>query len=127
MSDPTLDNKAAGIVNQILKELIEGAGETVVEALLIAQFPWLGLPFIKQIFEFILDKASALIYTNAAIAATKIIIDIQVNQEESAVAIAFQNLQMALASGDENAIKFASADLSKSYAAIIHFDGSASP
>lgn len=127
MSDPTLENKAASIVNQILKELIEGAGESVVEATLIAQFPWLGLPFVKQIFEFILDKASGLIYQNAAMAATKIVIDIQVNQEESAVKASFDNLQMALASGDAHAIEIASADLSKSYAAIIHFDGSASP
>ncbi len=127
MSDPTLDNKAAGIVNQILKELIDGAGETMVETALLAQFPFLGLPFVKQIFEWVLNKVSTAVYTNAAEAATKIIIDIQVNGEESTVLNSFQNLQMAIASGDANAIEIASSDLSKSYASIIHYDGSASP
>lgn len=127
MSDPTTKNKVASAVNQILKALIEGTGVDVLEAALIAENPWLGLPFIKQIFHFIVGKVAAVIYTNAALAATKIIIDAQVNIEEGIVNGAFDNLTMAIASGDEVAIVRASSDLSDAYASLIHYDGSATP
>lgn len=124
---PSTVNQTASVIDEILKEIIEGGGQTVVENALIAEFPWLGLPFIKQFFEFILSKVSDAIYTNAAIAATKIVIDVQVNMEKSQVLNAFQNLQMAVASGDKNAIDIASTDLDKAYGNLIHDDGSAPP
>lgn len=127
MSDPTTVNKTASVVNEILKDIIEGSGVKAIEASVIADVPWLGLPFIKQIFEFILNKVATLIYQAAAEAATKIIIDVQVNMEESSVLSSFQNLQMAIASGDQNAIKIASDDLDKAYGSLIHSDGAAPP
>lgn len=127
MSGPSTTNQLASVVNQVLKSLIEGAGESAVETTLIAQYPWLGLPFVKQVFEFVLGKVSGLIYQNAAEAATKIIIDVQVNVETGAANAAFQNLQLAVASGDTIAIAKASNALDSAYAALIHFDGSAPP
>lgn len=125
MADPATSNKAASVVNDILKTIIEGAGKPGIEAALIADFPWLGLPIVKQIFEFVLSKVADLVYKDAANLATKIIIDAQVNLEKSTVIGAFQNLQMAIASGDESAIKMASNDLDKAYGSLIHSDGSA--
>lgn len=127
MSDPTTQNQVASTVNSVLKTIIEGAGTTALENALIVEFPWLGLPVIKQIFEFILNKVSAIIYQDAAEAATKLIIDLQVNGEESSVGNAFKNLQMALASGDQNAINQTSKELDQAYASLIHSDGSSSP
>lgn len=124
---PTTENKVASIVNQILAGLIEGTGEAAVEAALVAQNPWLALPFVKQIFEFVLNKVGAILYKEVALAATKIIIDAQINVEEGSVNTAFQDLQMAVAGGDTDAIAKASSDLSAAYAALIHYDGSASP
>lgn len=98
-----------------------------METALIAQYPILGVPVIKQIFEWVLSQVSQVIYRNAALVATDLIIDVQVNQEESQVLAAFSNLQMAIASGDERAIAQTSRDLDKAYGAIIHFDGSAPP
>lgn len=127
MGDPTLENQTASTIDLILNNLIEGAGQDAIEASLITSYPWMGLPFIKQLMEFILSQVSAEIYQGIALSLTKIIIDIQVNLEESKATSSFQNLQMALASGDQNAIKIASADLSIAYGNIIHSDGSASP
>lgn len=127
MSAPATVNQTASVVNEVLKQLIEGAGQDVVEAYVIVQVPWLGWPIFRWILELILSEASALIYTQAANAATKIVIDVQVNLEKSTVISSFQNLQMAIASGDQGAIKIASQDIDNSYAALIHSDGSASP
>jgi hypothetical protein len=127
VTGPSTTNQLASIVNSVLKNLIEGAGGGALETVLIAQYPWLGLPFVKQLFEFILEKATGLIYQNAAEAATKVIIDAQVNVEEGAANAAFQNLQLAVASGDPEAIAQASADLDSNYRKLINFDGSASP
>lgn len=127
MSEPTTKNKTASIVNQVLKGLIEGAGADALKAALIADNPWLGLPIVKQLFGFIVDKLAEAIYKQAAFVATKIIIDVQINIEEGAVNAAFDNLTMAVASGDPVAIDKASANLSKTYGDLIHYDGSASP
>ena len=127
MNNPTTVNQAASAVNLALKQLIEGAGSQVVETTLIAQYPWLGLPVVKQIFEFALEKVSGLIYQQAANAATKVVIDFQVSGEKSNVYKTFQNLQTALLSKDEKAIAQASKDLDDAYARLIHSDGSASP
>lgn len=127
MSDPTTDNKLADVVSRVLKELIEGEGKDAIEATLLQTYPFLGLPFIKQVFEMVLNEAVQQIYINAARVSTSIIIDVQVNQESSGVLNSFQNLQMAIASGDKNAIAMASADLSVSYGNLIHSDGWSTP
>ena len=127
MADPATNNHAASVVNGILKKVIEGTSVDAIEALVIADVPWLGFPVIKQVFEFILNKVAALIYVRAANAATKIVVDIQVNGEESVVLSSFQNLQMAIASGDADAIKKASDNLDEAYGSLIHSDGIAVP
>jgi hypothetical protein len=124
-SSPTTTNQAASVVNDVLKAIIEGAGVPEVEAAILLQAPWLGLPFIKQFFEWGLNWVASYFYVSAANAATKIVIDVQVNMEQSNVIQSFQNLQMAIASGDQKAIEQASLDLDKSYGALIHSDGAA--
>ncbi len=126
MSDPTTTNKLASTVNEILKGLIEGAGESAIETAAIASQPWLGLPIIKQLFSYAVGWIAKYFYQQAAITATKIIIDVQIKMETSQTYGAFQNLQMAIASGDQVAITKASEDLDKAYGSLIHYDGSAS-
>lgn len=127
MSEPTTNNQVAGIINGILKNIIEGAGEASVEAAVIMQVPWLGWPVIKQLFDGVLGVVAEEIYKQAAITATKIVIDVQVGLEESKTGDAFQNLQMAIASGDKVAIDKASTDLDTAYGDLIHDDGWSAP
>lgn len=127
MSDPTTDNKAADVVSDALQKLIEGVGVDAAEAGIIAEFPWLGVPVVKQILEWFLNKISSYFYVAAANAATSIVIDVQTNMESSTAIVAFQTLQMAIAGGDPNAIQKASQDLSSAYASLIHSDGWSPP
>lgn len=127
MSDPTTTNEAARVVNEALNKLIEGAGVDAAEAALIADFPWLGIPVVKQILEWALNKIASYFYVAAANAATSIVIDVQTNVEASTALVAYQNLQMAIASGDQNAVKKASDDLSTAYGNLIHSGGWSSP
>ncbi len=113
-------------MNQVIYGGIRVADDAL-ETALIADQPWLGLPIIKQIFEFILHNLSDKIYRQAAMAATKLIVDYQVNREEASVVNTFDNLQMAIASGDQDAINKASKDLDDAYGSLIHSDGAAPP
>jgi hypothetical protein len=127
VSDPTTTNRAAGIINGILKNLIDGVGVQAAETAAIAAYPFLAWPIVKQIFEGVLNLVANEIYKQAAMAATKVVIDVQVGVEESTALNAFQSLQMAIASGDEVAIKKASDDLDSAYGNLIHMDGWSSP
>jgi hypothetical protein len=127
MAAPTTNNQLAGLVNSVLKDLIEGAGVAEVVAACVAAYPFLGWPVISWLFSQVVMFVADKIYAQAAMIATKIVIDIQVNLEESSVTNTFQSLQMAIASGDQSAITKASADLSASYASLIHADGWSPP
>lgn len=127
MGDPTDKNQAADVINGVLKNLISGIGVDAVEAAAIAAYPWLGFWGIRTIFDWVVKLVANQIYMQAAMVATKIVIDVQVAEEESKTNDSFKNLQMALASGDPGAIKKASADLDKAYGDLIHSDGWSSP
>lgn len=124
MSDPTTTNTLATVVNSALEAALTG-GESAAEAALILDQPWLGLPIVKQLLEWLLDKIEAPIYANAAAVATKLIIDLQVNSETSAANTAFQNAQSAIATGDPGEISKAQTDLDNAFASLGHYDGSA--
>jgi hypothetical protein len=132
MSDPTTVNKTAALIDGILQKIIEGAGEDVIVALILADtanivaIPVVGVIW-KAIVQVVVGKIGAYFYIQAANAMTKVIIDIQVGGEENAANQTFQNLQMAVASGDQHAIDQASKDLDAAYGALIHSDGSYSP
>ena len=112
------------MVNDALKAAMT-SGEVAAEAVLIADQPWLGLPIVKQLLEWLLDQMTGVLYGQAADAATKIIIDLQVGEETSAVNSAFSAAQAAIASGDANAITTAQANLSSAFGGLINSDGSA--
>lgn len=127
MGDPTDKNQLASVINGVLSNIINTAGVDAAETAAIAAYPWLGWPIVRQIFDGILKVVAGEIYKQAAYAATKIVIDVQVELEESKTSDAFKNLQMALASGDKNAIAKASSNLDVAYGNLIHMDGWAAP
>lgn len=126
MSDPTTVNKLATVVNDAIKVAMDG-GEVAAEAAMVADLPWLGLPVIRTILSWFLGIVEGYFYSNAAKTATKIVIDLQVSSEVSKTNSYFQKAQDAVKSGDKNAIDVASKNLDAAFAALIHYDGSASP
>lgn len=118
-------------MNQILAALLSGTQDAAVTLILADTAGIVAIPIVGQVWSglvrYFVGSLSSYFYAQAAAAATSIIVDMQVNEEESAATNAFQNLQMAIASGDKDVIKKASDDLDKAYASLIHYDGSASP
>ncbi len=126
MSAPTTTNTLAGMVNSAISEAMS-LGTDAVEAAIIADVPVLGYPGLKQILEWGLSLVEGYFYSQAANAATKLVIDLQVGSEISTVNLAFTNAQQAVASGDPQAIQKASSDLDTAFGNLVHSDGSASP
>lgn len=126
MSEPTPINQTATVINSAIKAAIDG-GSRAVEAAIITDVPWLGLPVVKQLLEYALGFFENYLYTNAANAATSIVIDLQTSQEKSATKAAFQGVIDAVQTGDQGVIQKASDALDNAFAKLIHSDGSATP
>lgn len=132
MADPTTVNQVAAKIADILEIIIEGRGEDVAIALILADTATVvAIPVVGVIWTalvtLLVGKFGTYFYRQAALAATDIIIDFQTDGEVSNANNGFENLQMAIASGDQSAIDQASADMDKYYAALIHSDGGFSP
>jgi hypothetical protein len=123
---PVTVNPISTIVNSAISAALQG-GEVAIQAAITAEVPFLGLPIISTVFGWALSYVEGYFYTYTADAVTKLVIDIQVNSEESVASQTFSYLQTAIASGDPNAISAASTALDSAYAGLINYDGSASP
>lgn len=120
---PTTENATAGRIANILKSL-GNSGVQAVEALIIADVPWLGWPGIKQAWEFVLGWVAGYFITAAQNGATFAVIDTQVGGELDALTIALRALIAAQKTGDPIAIKKAIQDYADAHSALIHSDGS---
>lgn len=126
MSDPTTTNTLASLVNSAISQAMS-LGVDAVEAAIIVDFPILGYPGLKQLLEWVLGMIEGYFYHQAASGATKVIIDIQVGLETSAVNSAFKNAQAAIATGDVSQIAEASIVMDTAFGNLIHSDGAAIP
>ena len=125
MGSPQAVNTIADAVNNaILKS--EDVAEKTVDTLAEGYLVWLKWPVIKQLFEMFVAWVGSQYAKEMAAGATKLVIDVQVNGEESAAKAALAKLQAAEAKGDANAIARASDDFDKAYADLLHYDCSAS-
>lgn len=131
-SAPKTENRVATIINKALSALINDAGEAEVEALIIAAAPaFFAIPIIgwisRQFVHLIVSKFAWAFYEVAAKLATRIVVNIQANMENSDVKDKGSKLEDAIKSGDENAIAKADQDLEDSWGNLIHMDGAAPP
>ena len=95
--------------------------------MMIADYPFLGFPIIKQLWEGILALIGGYFSRALQTGATFIVIDHQVNTEESNLTKALAALIAAQKSGDPVAIQKAIKDYANAHSALIHSDGSAHP
>jgi len=105
-SSPATENKTLNEVNEIIKG-IENTCLPLIEGVIIAHVPALGLPVVKQISESIEQIIANYLTKWAETQADFAIIDVQVDQEQS-------NLQKAKSD----------ADFQKAQSALINDDGS---
>lgn len=126
MSDtpPTNVNGTATTVNKIISAM-DNAGVQVVEAMIIADVPFLGWPGIKQIWEGFFAWIASYFIKAEENGATFAVIDIQVGSEESGISKALAAVIAAEKSGDKDAIAKAIQDYQSAQSALVHNDGSA--
>ncbi len=127
MSAPTVNNQAAGILNQVISILMSD-GEKAAEVYLTALDPeLLAIPIVQWIMDQGVQYLGSLLSVMSQKLITGIVIDIQTNGEKSVVIQAAVALQIALSSGDKSAIATATVAASDAYRAAINWDGSAQP
>lgn len=124
---PTTTNKTATFADQVIHAAIFDVAVKAAEVELIASFPILGAPIIKQLDESLLNIVADAIYQTLAKSVTFVIIDAEVSIEAAAANKAEQNLKTALEGNDANAINQATSDFENAFGNLVHFDGSATP
>jgi hypothetical protein len=122
-SQPPTENATAGRLADAVKSL-SNTGVQAVEALIIADVPWLGWPGIKQAWELVLGFIASYIIKAAQNGVTFAVIDVQVDQELSALSAALKAIQDAQKSGDPIALKKAIQAYADAQSALVHSDGS---
>ena len=120
---PETVNPTAAKVDTVIS-ISASAGETLVEGLIIADVPWLGLPGIKQIWEALFNWIMGYVVKAAQTGATFAVIDAQVSSELSNVSTAMAALIAAEKTGNANAIKIALQNYADYHSNLIHDDGS---
>lgn len=126
MSGPTTTNSTATGIDGVI-DAASGAIVSTVEALCIADQPWLAWPGVKQIWEGIFGYIAGQFEKAAELGATFAVIDVQVGGEESALSKALSAVVAAEKSGDKYAIQAAIQAYADAQSALVNYDGSAPP
>lgn len=101
------------------------AAAGVAETALEADYPWLALPIVKQLFEALFGYIAGKISDQLQNVATFTVIDIQVGSEESGISQALTNLIAAEKTGNAQQIQAAIAAYQAAQSALVNDDGSA--
>ncbi len=99
----------------VLADFALKAGETA----LIAEFPWLGFPIVKQIWEFLVGQLEAKIVVELQNGAAVIIIKANVEAQKSAADAAASALAKAQEGVDDAVHQKTLDDFQKTYADLI--------
>jgi hypothetical protein len=122
--NPSTTNSSAEVVDSAISDALNAA-QSVAETAIIADFPFLGLPVVKTLFEIIFSYIVGKLTNALQTAGTFAVIDTQVASEEKALAVNTAAIRAAEATGDPNAIAQARANEDAAAANLLHDDGSA--
>jgi hypothetical protein len=125
-SQPQTVNQTA----QTIGEVIAGVDSAIVEVaedLAIAQYPWLGYPILKQIWQALFGYFSGLFTLAAQTGATFAVIDYQIGDEEDEISKELAAIAAAEKAQDPVALKAAIKAYADANSALLHSDGSYRP
>lgn len=122
---PTTNPVETGI-DTVISNGTAGA-EQAVDTAAEASQTWLAFPVVKQLFESLVSWIFGIASKTGQIAITFGINKIQTSSENAALQKAEQEVQTAIASGDQNALLKAEQDFQKADSAAVNNDGSAQP
>lgn len=117
------ENKTATTINTGIR-VTGNAIVTLVENMIVADVPALGLPIIKQLWQALFTWVAGYFIKAAENGATFEVIDVQVEHEETIISEALAAVVAAEKSGDANALKKAIKDYADAQTALVHDDGS---
>lgn len=120
---PPTENKEAAKIDSAVGALAN-VGVSSVEAMIIADVPWLAWPVIKQLWEIPFGWVSTYFVKAAKNGITFAVVDIQVAHEESNLSKELAAVVAAEKTGDPVAIKKAIQDYADAQSALLHSDGS---
>lgn len=120
----TISNTAATVANSVIGSAVSAA-EDGVQALIIADVPFLGVPGLKQILGAVISYVGGKFATVLEETATFTIIDSQIGSEESGLSAALKNLIQAEKTGDASQIHAAIQAYANAQSALVGSDGSA--
>jgi hypothetical protein len=118
--------RAVNPFNQFFSNLITAAvdgGEQAIEATLIGFWPWLANPIAEPLLEELVDFIGDFANEQLTFFVSKLVIDFQVNGQESRVVKAAKKLDEARGQGDDNAKTAALRELIDAWGAVIRSDG----
>ena len=118
-------NPAAQAAADIIKATIQNVAEPAIEAAAIADWAPLGIPPLRWLLDAVVKWVGGYFNVASADAMVALVIDIQVNGEDSEAGKAMSDLNKAIAAGDQSAIDKASADFDAAYRKLVHWDGQA--
>lgn len=125
-SSATTTNQAAGVVDSVLRELVN-LGTTALETAATAYVPFLGAPVVKQVFDYIVGWIGDIFYKAIALDGTYLVLRFQTAVEKSNYSQAVLDLKAAQASGNDLQLTAARLAFDKAASSLIHSDGSFSP
>ncbi len=120
---PTTINKTANAVDSAIQSAETGI-IGVVETMIIADVPALGFPIIKQLWEALFNWIAGYFTKAAMDGATFLVIDHQVDKEQSALSKALAALTAAQKTGNADEIKKAIQAYADCHSSLVHSDGS---
>ena len=123
---PAKVNAVAQFFGTVIKAAILG-GEAAAEAAIGASLPFLELPFLAPVTNWLVRQIGDAVRLQVTDLVTMAVIDVQTNLEESSALAAAQALQKAQESGDPDAIANASKEAILAYQRLVNGDGSYTP
>jgi hypothetical protein len=108
--------------DQLAQDLVYNAAVKAVTVEATAAAPWLGLPVVSTIFQYVLNWIAGKIYTVLSEWVEFKVIQLKTDAEKQAYDAAVAQLQAAQTSGDPNALEQAKTDFSDAFSKLIHFD-----
>ena len=125
MTFEPLVNAQAAAVNKIIERLIFDVAVRTARAAAIAEAPWLGLPVISQVFDYLLNLFGKFIYEALARQATFTVIDSQVGKSLTEYETAVSGLNQAVAAGSAEDVDKAQLATKAALINLVRWDGDA--
>lgn len=120
---PTTKNNWAAAFNNVVHVLFTIGLKAGSEAIK-TYVPFLRLPVISWLFDFIVNRFGSMIDAELQMNMTFLVIDIQTANEVKAYQESLENIRKAAASKDQDAINKAKEEYKKKLAELIRWDGS---